>query len=191
MNIHTHGRRIVHRSHVNVDISSFDIIEPFDHLYCGNFEHIETMLCFWNNSVLCFVTMETPNNSNNNNTVDLTTMEEVSIFNEDGSKETFHFAVSPRVVVIEDSSEAEVKAEEEEEEELTKEKKRRRDFHVDEPTPQRTTRSDIKQSELASLQPVPSVTEEPLQSFSIEELEERLRDELPDLTEADIEIMTM
>ena len=135
--------------------------------------------------------METPNNSNNNNTVDLTTKEEVSIFNEDGSKEAFHFAVSPRVVVIEDSSEAEVKAEEEEEEELTKEKKRRRDFHVDEPTPQRTTRSDIKQSELASLQPVPSVTEEPLQSFSIEELEERLRDELPDLTEADIEIMTM
>ena len=133
--------------------------------------------------------METPNNSNNNNTVDLTTMEEVSIFNEDGSKETFHFAVSPRVVVIEDSSEAEAKAEEEEE--LTKENKRRRDFHVDEPTPQRTTRSDIKQSELASLQPVPSVTEEPLQSFSIEELEERLRDELPDLTEADIEIMTM
>ena len=62
---------------------------------------------------------------------------------------------------------------------------------MDEPTPQRTTRSNIKQSELASLQPVPSVTEEPLQSFSIEELEKRLRDELPDLTEADIEFMTM
>ena len=57
-------------------------------------------LHIWNNSV----TMETPNN---NNTVDLTTTEEVSIFNEDGSKETFHFAV----VVIEDSSEVEAKAE--------------------------------------------------------------------------------
>ena len=114
---------------------------------------------------------ETPNN---NNTVDLTTTEEVS-------------DVSRRVVFIEDSSEIEAKAEEEE---LTKEKKRR-SFHVEEPTPQRTTRTDIKQYELASLQPVPSVTEEPLQSFSIEELEERLRDELPDLTEADIEIMTM
>jgi len=118
------------------------------------------------------VTMEeTPNN---NNTVDLTTTEEVS-------------DVSRRVVFIEDSSEIEAKAEEEE---LTKEKKRR-SFHVEEPTPQRTTRTDIKQYELASLQPVPSVTEEPLQSFSIEELEERLRDKLPDLTEADIEIMTM
>jgi len=134
----------------------------------------------------------------------------VNVFNEDGSvKETFWFPVSPKAIIIEDSSDTETeeekedkpeevvvgekkeqeheKADQKEEEETTQDKKKqRRVFHVDEPTPQRMTRSDLQPSNTPALQPVPSVPEE---SPSIEALEASLLIELPDLTDADVEFM--
>jgi len=54
-----------------------------------------------------------------------------------------------------------------------------------EPTPQRAVRLNNNQSMTASLQPAPSIAE----SESIEALEACLVQELPDLTDADIELM--
>ena len=155
-------------------------------------------------------TMESPNDKNNTDSV------KVNVFNEDGSvKETFWFPVSPKAIIIEDSSDTETeeekedkprgeikleevvvgekkeqeqeKADQKEEEETTQDKKKqRRVFHVDEPTPQRMTRLDLQPSNIPALQPVPSVPEE---SSSIEALEESLLVELPELTDADVEFM--
>ena len=147
-------------------------------------------------------TMESPNDKNNTDSV------KVNVFNEDGSvKETFWFPVSPRAIIVEDSSDTETEEEKEdkpqgqdqekaehkrevgeltEEEETAKDNKKRRVFHVDEPTPQRMTRLDLQPSNIQALQPVPSVPEE---SPSIEALEESLLIELPDLTDADVEFM--
>ena len=140
-----------------------------------------------------------------------TNTQRVDLLNKDGSVETFYFPITPPHVVIADNSEteteeekdeepeeveeqekeeanaevqveAEVTAEDQDDDEAKQSKKRRRDFNVSEPTPQRISRTNTIQSNLEPLQPV---SETP----SIEELEESLQHDLPDLTEADLEFM--
>ena len=142
---------------------------------------------------ILFSTMELNTNTNT---------QRVDLLNKDGSVETFYFPITPPHVVIADNSETETEEEKDEEKEETtaqveveaevtaedqeeeekQSKKRRRDFNVSEPTPQRVSRSNTVQSNLEQLQPV---SETP----SIEELEESLQLDLPDLTEADLEFM--
>ena len=140
-----------------------------------------------------------------------TNTQRVDLLNKDGSVETFYFPITPPHVVIADNSEteteeekdeepeeveeqekeeanaevqveAEITAEDQDDEEAKQSKKRRRDFNFSEPTPQRISRTNTIQSNLEPLQPV---SETP----SIEELEESLQHDLPDLTEADLEFM--
>ena len=210
MNIRTHKRCIIQRSHVNVDI--------FDHSHIGVVKLLDTMITlnafiplytfiYTDTQALqyfriLFITMELNTNTNT---------QRVDLLNKDGSVETFYFPITPPHVVIADNSEteteeekdeepeeveeqekeeanaevqveAEITAEDQDDEEAKQSKKRRRDFNVSEPTPQRISRTNTIQSNLEPLQPV---SETP----SIEELEESLQHDLPDLTEADLEFM--
>ena len=78
-------------------------------------EYFETMEST-NNNIIDLVNNNTNINTNTNeNKIDLTNMEEVSIYDEHGNvKETFHFPVIQRPIVIEDSSDTETEEEEEE-----------------------------------------------------------------------------
>ena len=75
-----------------------------------------------NNNIIDLVNNNT-NTNNNDNKIDLTNMEEVNLYDEHGNvKETFHFPVIQRPIVIEDSSDTETEEEEEEEAEKEAEK---------------------------------------------------------------------
>ena len=112
------------------------------------------------------------NTNTNDNKIYLTNMEEVNVYDEHGNvKETFHFPVIQRPIVIEDLSDTETEEEEEEaqkeaekaeepkaaEEQEEEEHKRRR---IGEPAPSRANRcADNRSNDLAPLHPAPSITE--------------------------------
>ena len=70
-----------------------------------------------NNNNIDLVNNNTNINTNTNeNKIDLTNMEEVNIYDNHGNvKETFHFPIIQRPIVIEDSSDTETEEEKEEE----------------------------------------------------------------------------
>jgi len=158
--------------------------------------------------------MDTPNDKNNTDSV------KVNVFNEDGSvKETFWFPVSPKAIIIEDSSDTETEEEKEDkpEEVVVGEKKEQEQEKADqkeevgemteEEEEEETTQDKKKQRRVfhvdeptpqrmtrLDLQPsnIPAlqpVPSVPEESSSIEALEESLLIELPELTDADVEFM--
>ena len=176
LKIRTHGRRIVRRSHVNVDIfdrshhghvlslDTMEILDTFIHLY--SFIYTDTL---WN-TLVYFGTFNIMDNKNDSS--------DQTLNHVDGSNETIHLLMT--VIVMDDSSENETDEEEEVEKNEKKEEeaedqdqdKQKQRKHISAPvlnvqqvTPNRAERAHEHRTDAVTfLKPASTLTPAPIPS---------------------------